>query len=732
MIFYYDCHGIRTGKKEGEYISMHTHTLNDQQILAKLAKSPQQGLALLMEQYTGLIWHIAASHLHNPEDIKECVNETFARFYFQREKYDPEKASLTLYLASITRNLAISRYRKEQGQHTALSRAVTCSGAGTSAGETAGGQGLSCPEDRLISLSELRADVEKAMETLQPDEAALIRMKYYGGMTTKEIAASLGLPYETVKKRHHRSLKKLRRSMLLSLILLALLLLSACTYCVLRHYNIIPSLWEILVGEGGPPEDDDKNGKDKPRPLFLSSDRPLSQPDSGTPEAVSREETGSAVPGDSFSRSEDDGRDIPHSWVDGYGPVLSSDTAAYSLAEEVHFETEYVTGILEDAVYAEGNLKVSFLIQAREGSFSELASQYFPNLSYLALLPDFCSIYQEDLLLADTVSASTRHTGSDYQWTCLVFSGVDLPRQDSSVELSLTSTLSQESLAQIPCELGIPFTLTPAPIQETGNLLYELGDDYSILAVPRRENGSLVVSLCPFSADGVPAILSSLIWGSYGSKGEGEITLAGEDGSVYTGTCVQYSPGATTRDYYDWDFGPVPPGNYTLHIPYLYLSSVLPEDFSIPIDLETCTWEDKNWTVGSGSITVDSVTPIPLVPGQRIPGTYVSASDCPGERAWKICLKPQTDTSGPEIFDLFLSQKTDFLPDSSHICNAGSSIGKSFLEDDPQVIELLVCLDTFTRDPSSFCLTSDDPFHSGRDGVNYRWNVEPAIPLTVE
>ena len=55
MIFYYDCHGIRTGKKEGEYISMHTHTLNDQQILAKLAKSPQQGMALLMEQYTGLI-----------------------------------------------------------------------------------------------------------------------------------------------------------------------------------------------------------------------------------------------------------------------------------------------------------------------------------------------------------------------------------------------------------------------------------------------------------------------------------------------------------------------------------------------------------------------------------------------------------------------------------------------------------------------------------------------------
>ncbi|OUQ46474.1 RNA polymerase sigma factor [Lachnoclostridium sp. An118] len=118
--------------------------------------------------------------------------QAFTRFYFQRDKYDPGRASLPLYLSVITRNLAISRYRKEQ-QQTALSTAAA----------------LSCPEDQQISLSELRADVEKAMETLQPEEAALIHMKYYGGMTTKEIAASLGLPYETVKKRHHQGLLRL-------------------------------------------------------------------------------------------------------------------------------------------------------------------------------------------------------------------------------------------------------------------------------------------------------------------------------------------------------------------------------------------------------------------------------------------------------------------------------------------------------------------------------------------
>lgn len=36
-------------------------------------------------------------------------------------------------------------------------------------------------------------------------------MKYFGGMSIREIADSLELPYETVKKRHQRTLHKLRR-----------------------------------------------------------------------------------------------------------------------------------------------------------------------------------------------------------------------------------------------------------------------------------------------------------------------------------------------------------------------------------------------------------------------------------------------------------------------------------------------------------------------------------------
>ena len=51
----------------------------------------------------------------------------------------------------------------------------------------------------------MRADMERAMKSLKPQELQIIRMKYYDGMSVREIADSLNLPYETVKKRHQRS-----------------------------------------------------------------------------------------------------------------------------------------------------------------------------------------------------------------------------------------------------------------------------------------------------------------------------------------------------------------------------------------------------------------------------------------------------------------------------------------------------------------------------------------------
>lgn len=198
--------------------------MTDDQLLELLERSPQEGMEALIEQYSPLVWRAAERRLGDPEDARECVNDVFLAFYRGRDRFDPDRGTLATYLAAIARNMAVSRYRENAAHERP-----------TSLSDAAG------PEDPMAA-AEDRMDVERALERLTPEDAEIIRRKYYGGMTVAEIAAAMDLPYETVKKRHQRSLKRLRALLTAGLILLLAALLAACAYLVLRHFGIVPGL----------------------------------------------------------------------------------------------------------------------------------------------------------------------------------------------------------------------------------------------------------------------------------------------------------------------------------------------------------------------------------------------------------------------------------------------------------------------------------------------------------
>ena len=87
-------------------------------ILELMPADPQAAMALAVEHYTGLIWKTVQKYLENPEDIKECVNDTFMEFYIHRERFDPSRGSLEAFLTGIARKRAVSRYRKNRVRET--------------------------------------------------------------------------------------------------------------------------------------------------------------------------------------------------------------------------------------------------------------------------------------------------------------------------------------------------------------------------------------------------------------------------------------------------------------------------------------------------------------------------------------------------------------------------------------------------------------------------------------
>ncbi len=197
-------------------------TSQEADILKQLSDRPREALVSIMDNYSRLLWSIAEKYLTNPEDIKECINDTLMEFYQRRDSFDPQKGSLPVFLGTIARNQAISKYRYLRSRQVLPFTRE--------------------PEDRTDEIQELeqRIDLNQLIDSLKPEDARIVRMKYYDDLTIQEIADSLKLPYETVKKRHQRSLHKMRWLLMVLLLVGILALLSACAYLVLRRLHLIP------------------------------------------------------------------------------------------------------------------------------------------------------------------------------------------------------------------------------------------------------------------------------------------------------------------------------------------------------------------------------------------------------------------------------------------------------------------------------------------------------------
>lgn len=185
--------------------------LRQSHILELLREDREQGAELLLETYTPLLWSVCRRRLSDPEDIKECVNDVFTKFCLNPDQYDPQQSSLKNYLAMMADRRAVSYYRSNQRRSEAEASAMKAG---------------------FEHLPELSGDLDEALSSLPEEDARIIRLKYYGGMTYREIAAQMGITEAAAKKRGARSLKKLAKWLVIGLLIAALL--AGCTYVV--HY----------------------------------------------------------------------------------------------------------------------------------------------------------------------------------------------------------------------------------------------------------------------------------------------------------------------------------------------------------------------------------------------------------------------------------------------------------------------------------------------------------------
>lgn len=132
------------------------------------------------------------------DDVAEdLAQEVMASVWHRAAQFDRSKASLSTWVYTIARNKRIDSLRREKRPEHEIYDPDT--------------DGAEAPRgDRIVEAEKLRAEVQRAIGDLPPEQAELLRIFYFDQKTHSVIANELGLPLGTVKSRLRLALSKLR------------------------------------------------------------------------------------------------------------------------------------------------------------------------------------------------------------------------------------------------------------------------------------------------------------------------------------------------------------------------------------------------------------------------------------------------------------------------------------------------------------------------------------------
>jgi len=164
-------------------------------ILQRIARGDPAAIRECMDRYRGLVWSLAR-RLCGPE-AEDAVQEVFLDVWRSAERFNPDVASETTFVAMIARRRLIDRRRRlaRQPGFEVITEPAAIE-----------------PAQQLADTStqEEAARAREAMRALTHDQQRVLGLSVYRGMSHDQIATSTGLPLGTVKTHIRRGLIRLR------------------------------------------------------------------------------------------------------------------------------------------------------------------------------------------------------------------------------------------------------------------------------------------------------------------------------------------------------------------------------------------------------------------------------------------------------------------------------------------------------------------------------------------
>jgi RNA polymerase sigma factor (sigma-70 family) len=171
----------------------------DDALLAGMAVGDERAGVAFVRRYQRRVYGLAVRMVGDPVLAQDIAQEAFLRAWRHAQVFDRRRASVSTWMLTITRNLAVDALRLRRPVVTDPTDILWTNLV----------SGAAAPEEQAES-QDVRGRISRALATLPPEQSRALVLAAVYGYTAAEVSEVESIPLGTAKTRIRRGLLKLR------------------------------------------------------------------------------------------------------------------------------------------------------------------------------------------------------------------------------------------------------------------------------------------------------------------------------------------------------------------------------------------------------------------------------------------------------------------------------------------------------------------------------------------
>ena len=179
-----------------------TADLSSEALLVAAAAGDEVAFSALVARIRPQTPRAARGVVRDPSIAEEVAQEVLTEIWLKADRFDPERGTITGWVATLARRRAVDRVRSEQ--------------AGRNRDDRVARRNQVRDVDVVADEVEVRLEhwqVRKALAELSDRQREAIELAYFAGHTYRDVARVLGIPEGTAKSRLRDGLVRLREAL---------------------------------------------------------------------------------------------------------------------------------------------------------------------------------------------------------------------------------------------------------------------------------------------------------------------------------------------------------------------------------------------------------------------------------------------------------------------------------------------------------------------------------------